>query len=95
MREIDNWNNHTERIHGTSGTFFQPFLTGDEELSIWVTQMYRAMKLHKASETDLHDIHMFRYRIVRFAFLSPFEDLSCRVPHSGNRIRNISVSFKA
>lgn len=63
VKEIDNWNNHIEPIHGTSGTFFQPFLTGDEELSIWVTQMYRAMKLHKASESDLHDIHMFRYRI--------------------------------
>jgi len=63
LREIDNWNNHSEPVHGTSGTFFEPFLTGDEELYIWVSEMYRAMNLYKASEIDLHEIHMFRYRI--------------------------------
>ena len=63
--EITSWNNHSEIIHGTSGEFFRPFLKGSEKLSIWVPDMYRTMPLYKESETDLDDVHMFRYRIVR------------------------------
>eukprot|EP00210_Caulerpa_lentillifera_P004668 g4453.t1 len=63
LKATVNWNNYSEPVQGTSGNFFRPFLSENDQLTIWIPQMYRSMNMIKGADAKILGIDVYRYFI--------------------------------
>jgi len=62
--------NTVASVKGTDGSFFQPFLTGNENLSVWIPEMARSMPIRKETNGESVGFSAIRFTTVSFSYIS-------------------------
>lgn len=62
---VTSWPCDPEVVHGSDASQFQPGLTADSPVEVWISDLFQAKRLVVNSSVDLEGVKLLRYWLVR------------------------------